>query len=236
MIIGIFGDSFAAPVNPCGWPNLLASTYQHNVKNFAKESSSLFWSYKKLLKHIDQVDLVIFVATANGRLYYPDDSLQFISTIWSTDAVLTGQMTNDNVNVSNRPIIKAAKEYFLHLSQPDFDSYVHEQIIKSIHELCIHKNKKLILIPAFEENVRYQTIFSFSLETIMFKELEATFNDRTFILETSMRANHMCQENNIRLAKILNNLLQGNLPTVTIDDFEFKKETNPELHWVLKRN
>ena len=48
-----------------------------------------------------------------------------------------------------------------------------------------------------------------------------------------MKVNHMSAENNIRLAKIINDLLQGNLLTVTIDDFEFKKETNPELYWVL---
>lgn len=232
MIIGIFGDSFADPRRPPGgWPNLLASTYQHNVKNFARGGSSLFWSYKKLLAHIHEVDLVVLVTTNSGRIYYPNDNLQSFCTPWGADAGLSGK--TNGVNISNRPLYKAANDYFLHLQQADFDWYVHDQIIKSIQELCVQKNRKLLLIPAFKENVQYQTIFSFPLIDITYKELEATFNDKKMREETHIRPNHMSLENNRRLAKIVNDLLQGNLPTVTIDDFEFKKETNPELYWVL---
>lgn len=234
MIVGIFGDSFADPQKwslPHGWTSLLSATYNYHVKNFALTSSSLFWSYSKLVKHIDEVDLVIFVATSSDRLYHFDDKLQALSTPWSVDFNLTNN--TGKVNISNRPLFKAAKEYFRHLQQPDFNAYVHKQVIKSIYELCDQKNKKLILIPAFKENVPYQTIFSFPLFDITSKELEATFNDTKFRPETPMRVNHMSEENNIRLAKIINDLLQGNLPTVTIDDFEFKKENNPELYWKL---
>jgi hypothetical protein len=186
----------------------------------------------KLIKHIDNVDLVIFVATANGRLYYPDDDLQFISSMWTVDAVLTGQINNPIFDIS-KPIFKAAKEYYLHLSDNEFDMYIHGQIIKSIQELCSSKNKKLILIPAFGDTVKYQTIFSFPLIEIMYKELEATFNDRQYRLETSLKTNHISRENNKRLAKIVDDILKNNLSSANIDMFEFKKESNPELHWKL---
>jgi hypothetical protein len=231
MIIGIFGDSFAAPwEDACGWPELLKHHY--NVKNFAKSSSSLFWSYTKLIKNINNVDLVIFVTTVNGRLYYPDDNLQQVSTMWSVDAVLTGQI-NDPIFDISKHIFKAAKEYYLHLSDNEFDMYVHGQIIKSIQELCSLKNKKLILIPAFNDTVNYQTIFSFPLFEITQKELEATFNDRQFREETSLKVNHMSQENNKRLTKIIDGILKNDLSSVNIDMFEFKKESNPELYWKL---
>jgi hypothetical protein len=232
IIVGIFGDSFAELTSPHGWPELLNNTRHYNIKNFAKTSSSLYWSYAKLIKHIDNVDLVIFVATANGRLYYPDDDLQFISSMWTVDAVLTGQINNPIFDIS-KPIFKAAKEYYLHLSDNEFDMYIHGQIIKSIQELCSLKNKKLILIPAFGDTVKYQTIFSFPLIEIMYKEIEATFNDRQYRLETSLKANHISRENNKRLAKIVDDILKNNLSSANIDMFEFKKESNPELHWKL---
>ena len=232
MKIAIFGDSFAAPGGPHGWPDLLADTHQHNIKNFAQGGSSLFWSYKKLLTHIGKVDVVIFVVTTPGRLYYPDDDLQqHICNSWCVDAGLAGK--TDLVNISNRPLYQAAKEYFSHLAQPDFDWYVHDQIVKSIDELCAKQNKRLILIPAFEQNVPYQNIFTFSLYDVTTEELKATFGDTVYKTEKSTRANHMSQENNRRLAKIVNDLLQGNLSTVNIDSFEFKKQPDPELYWEL---
>ena len=74
MKIAIYGDSFADPNwnnnSYKGWPELLAESY--DVTNFAKEGSSLWWSYDQLQKSNTQFDYNIFVGTIYSRIYIED--------------------------------------------------------------------------------------------------------------------------------------------------------------------
>jgi hypothetical protein len=230
MIIGVFGDSFAAGYSSYSWTNILSKNDNLTVKNFGCSSTSLFWSYKELLAHINEVDVVIFVATSIGRLYYPgnDPILMSVGTLYTVEYYLEQKISADKIDILN-----AAKEYYIHLANPDFNFYVHEQIIKSISELCQIKNKKLLLIPAFESNLKYQDIFSLSLYDVTKEELYTNFKNNQFKNETPLRANHMSQENNIRLANLVIEILLNDRQKVDISDFVFKKETNPELYWEL---
>jgi uncharacterized protein YaaR (DUF327 family) len=237
MIVGIFGDSFAVGANPKSWSNILASTYSYQILNFAQGSTSLFWSYKKLINHIDQVDTIVFVVTSPGRLYHPH--MHLLGTLRTVDRMLSQSgkgkhgWNNEKLSPDNIEIFKAAKSYYLNLADYEFDMFVHTQLIKAIQELCQQKNKKLIMIPGFDQNIAYQSIFSCAIFQITLEEIYATFNDKMFRFETAERANHMSQENNQRLAKIINGILKNELTSVNIDMFEFKKETNPALYWEL---
>lgn len=240
MIVGIFGDSFAAPsdlYSPShSWTNLLSITYNYNVKNFAQTATSLFWSYKKLITHIDQVDTVVFVVTAPGRLYHPR---MIPGTLWTVDRILNQPdaekrgFNNEKLSLDNIEILKAAKSYYLNLSDHEFDMFVHTQLIKTIQELCQQKNKKLWLIPSVDQNISYQSTFLCALWQITQEEIRATFGDTMTRPETPARVNHMSAENNLILAGLVDNIITGKEITVTLDNFVFKKETNPELYWEL---
>jgi hypothetical protein len=135
MIIGIFGDSYASEqYGPIAWSNLLRTQYHYNIYNYACAATCLFWSYQQLIKNIDNLDTVIFVATQYGRLYWPDadftsDSLHMISSLWTIQHVMKHNPLMDPTRLA---ILKAAQQYHLHLRNDQFDMFVHNQIIKEI--------------------------------------------------------------------------------------------------------
>lgn len=237
MTVGVFGDSFAEIVtypNPdrCqGWSELLKTLYQYNIQNFAYGSTSLFWAYQQLINNIDQCDTVIFVPSDRGRLYWPDTSdLCRVSSFYSVKNILDTEL---NRPASEMTIFKAAEQYYLHLSNNDFDVFVHTQIINAVKKLCNERKKQLILIPAFDINIEHQSVFRCSLFQVLFKELATQFNDQEYRPERYTRANHMSQANNLALAKIVDKLLNNEQISVSLNDFVFQKVSNPELFWSI---
>ena len=69
MKIAIFGDSYAheADNSTISWSHLLRAQYHHDIHNYARGATCLFWSYQQLVKHIDNFDTIVFVATQVGR-------------------------------------------------------------------------------------------------------------------------------------------------------------------------
>lgn len=228
MIIGIFGDSFSNGDSPLSWTNILKTDYNYKTKNFGKPSTNLFWSYKQLKSNIDSCDLIVFVITNPGRLYHDTD--YGISTLFTVINLLKDK----SLTPERRALYQAAEQYFIHLSNYEFDEYVHSSLVDSIKTLCSEKNKRLILIPAFDLTVCYQTTFKKSLMYIHKKELFTVFNDTTFRLENeSTRANHLSKENNKILANIVDRLIKNE--NIIVDDnlFVYEKYENPGLYWKL---
>jgi hypothetical protein len=233
MKIGVFGDSFASgEYGPLGWASVLQTYHQYNIHNFGVSSTSLFWSYQQLIENIDNFDVIIFVATSHGRLYWPDTSCK-LHHISSPGTIQHAIKTNPPIH--ELAIFKAAEQYYLNLCNDEFDTFVHSQILTQIGKLCKKRAKKLILIPAFDINIRYQSVFQCSLIAVTFKELATQFgpnaawrNEKHF---TGGRANHMSAANNIVLAGIVNKLLRNTVCSVGLDDFVYKQVSNPELHW-----
>jgi hypothetical protein len=235
MIIRIFGDSFADPMTKhLAWTEILCKNYGHTVENFAVACSSLFYSYQQLIKNIIGCDLVIFVATHSGRLYYPD-SVQ-IRGICNLNSVKNYIKNTHVMSSQEQKIFNAAEQYYLYLSDDDFNQFVHKQIISEIYKLCNEHNKTLILIPAFFENIKLQQncIFKTSLFEITQKELYTTFNSIEYkYQEKPTRPCHMSLKNNSILAMLINDIILNTREFITIDNFVFEKESNPELFWKL---
>jgi hypothetical protein len=229
-VIGIFGDSFASgdpdPHLPYVkvWTSLIGNEYV--VNNYAATGTSLFWTYTQLLKYMYECDIIVLVITAPGRLYYPDPDLK-IGTLNTTIAQKKGSTGH------RFEILTAAENYHVNLAQPDFDLFVHNKLVDEIRSTCNINNKKLVLIPGFPENVKFQSVFQISLYDIMIQELYATFGDFEFREETTSRRNHMCFKNNEILAGLVSEIINNTRQTVLLDDFVFEKEPFPEQFWKL---
>jgi hypothetical protein len=237
MKIGIFGDSYASEYyGPVSWSHLLRTQYHYNIHNYAWPATCLFWSYQQLVKNIDIIDTIIFVATNPGRLYWPDattnlDSLHQISGLWTVQHTLKA---HPSMAPDRLAVFKAAEQYYLNLANYEFDEFVHGLIIKEIIRLCGKRGKKLIMIPAFNVSITRRSAFQCSLRDVSEKELTTQFGPRHrgYVQEKRYtRANHMSKENNIVFAGIVDKLLRDEVFSIGLDNFVFKKVADPELYW-----
>jgi hypothetical protein len=231
MIVGIFGDSFAEPVfAENGWPNLLHSQYSQEIKNYAFNCTSTFWSYQQLLLHINEIDVILFTISGVGRLYHPDLEVREVCSLFTLEHVLK----DSNLIDYKRNIYKAAQDYYLHLDNEEFNVFVQGQIVKEVQNLAQKHNKKLILIPAFDDGVQYQSIFKMCLIDIMRKEVQTNFGDLAYRPENpNTRANHLSKENNKILAFKINEILNNTIDTVELTDFVFTKYVDTGIYWEI---
>ena len=239
MKIAIFGDSYAQETTGAiSWSHILRAQYHYNIHNYACGATCLFWSYQQLVKHIDNFDTIVFVATQVGRLYWPtveyenENSLHMISGLTNIQHAIKN---NPSMNPNRLAVFKAAEQYHLNLANLDFDTFVHNQILKEISILCGKRKKKLIMIPAFNVAITRRSAFQCSLHDVSFKELTTQFGKRQkeYVSEKNTRANHMSIENNIIFAGIVDKLLRDEVFSIGLDDFEYKKVADPESYWYI---
>jgi hypothetical protein len=242
--VGIFGDSYAdclqrdshnaiTDTNYLGWPILLANNSNLDVENYAKHCTSIFYSYKKFCEHRDKFDTIIFVVTQGSRLYNSNEDI-LISNISTIETLIK------NLDLQSRPHTftynqyLAAKMYYEYLHEPEFTDYVRDKLIEDIINICKIENKKLILIPAFDEDIKNIKYFNFSLYKLTIGELKTQFGRTDYVVENPKnRACHMSKNNNKILARLLLEIINGKELVVTIDDFEFTKVSDPENYWIL---
>lgn len=233
MTIGIFGDSFADGVNyGISWTKLLQKRYSLDIKNYARWGSSVFWSYRKLLSAIDEIDTIVFVLTDSLRLYHPDEKYQPVSTLFMAQHLLK----KNSLSSKEVAVYKAAEQYHIHLADRTFHDFVQDQVVKEVQVLAQLHDKKLIIVPAYPCSIKYQTTFKIPLIDITWKEIRTNFGDRVYREEKNQfRANHMSKENNEVLAAKMAEILSGKPTSVTLDDFIFTKYDDPGSYWYLDR-
>lgn len=139
MKIAIYGDSFA---DPCwnlnsykSWPELLAESY--DVTNFAKEGSSLWWSYDQLKQQQLNFDYNIFIGTIYSRIFIADLNrhLSVSPNSWP--------MVNEKINLGYI--------YYQHFFFHPRDYQISQLMIKDIMTF-----DNTLYIPAFDESVPEQ--------------------------------------------------------------------------------
>lgn len=111
MKIGIFGDSFADPVDevrrvaPYSWFNIFASNFSEpcKVETHGTGASSLFFSYQKFLKHYQKYDVIVVCVTGASRYPKPlvlsDGQTRHYSCIGAIDnayTILGNRITSDD--------------------------------------------------------------------------------------------------------------------------------------------
>jgi hypothetical protein len=211
--------------NPVSWTNILKNKYSLDVKNYSYGGTSAFWSLLKIKEHVDSVDVVIFVVTALGRLYTPNEEVS-LSNINSVTHHLKTEGNQHTV------LYQAALQYYLHLDNDDMNNFIHRNVVKEAIEIANIHNKRLILIPAFDDSVFYQNIFKISLNKI--SKRERYVNNVSMLnpitVEKQTMANHMTPVNNKILAEKIYQLLTSET-TVSLDDFDFTKYADPSIYW-----
>jgi len=132
MRILILGDSFSDPTWASNtyraWPELLSTNF--DVTNMSVCGSSLWWSYRNLLKHQNNYDYTVFVVTMPNRIYLePLDKHINVNT-----STVVGNVLLEEV-------------YFRYFYSPEREQYFHNSIMNSILQ-----QTNILVIPAFAES------------------------------------------------------------------------------------
>jgi len=148
MNIAIYGDSFADssfktaleswdPV-PTAWPTLLG--LEHNVKNYSRAGTSLYWSYKQFLSTHLSHDRVIFLITAVGRWPNPIEDLCFGNSLEALDHHIR------SVDPGREDLIKrlsVVRDWYVWARDYSYEQDIHELILREI----VRTRPDTILIP-----------------------------------------------------------------------------------------
>jgi hypothetical protein len=222
MKIAIFGDSFAAnnPRNPtASWMDLLSEI--HDVKNFAEQGSSLFYSVDQFLKNHHDFDKIIFVVTDVNRIYLPDHHIKDLRRHQAGLPSVERQLFqlsqlkkyNDN-DLQKLKILTAVKDYFQYIQNDDYDSYVYNLMIKDI----LDKRPDAVLIPACSATSNFYKGKSY-MKDISFKELDGWSLDINWAQTADYRHAHMSAENNAIFFRNVLKWLSGEEVNIDIDEY-----------------
>jgi hypothetical protein len=126
MRILVLGDSFAHSGNDNGkgWVSILSKKY--SIKNHALTCSPLYWSYKKLIENVTDSDVVILTVTSPGRLYTP----QILPYLMPANIGVASLFANDPAYRDLHELYSAARDYFLHLTNFEFDNSIQYLLLK----------------------------------------------------------------------------------------------------------
>ena len=219
MKIGIFGDSFAArpsnahvPKDKTFWVDVIGQV--HNVDNFGKAGTNLYWSYNLFKENYHKFDLVIFVVTGFGRYYIPNADHHTVKHAFNI-AQIENLLTNGKPGISKSGEDDSYSDHDLTILKTlrDYKLYVEDDIQSAVfHELLLDKIKSIapnvILIPSWtgcldplkevhEIDLGYNGLLDVSLIDMNYCEIsfQTITNDKRFA--------HMSPENNMILGNDL---------------------------------
>lgn len=233
MKIAIFGDSYAASTGPTSWGSFLATMNNCQVENFAKRGTSLFYSYLKFIDNYKNFDVIVFLVTAPGRLHHPE---QAIPNLFSAEYRLKNGPHPPGVE----ELIKASIQYYLHLQNSEFDSFVHLSIIEKILKLSEEENKKLIMLPAMGESKNMEIMHhadpDFFLDWVNFherKHFRIPISGMSF--ERTRLQNHITDVNNLIFAKLLTRIINGEELIIKGTDFDICPDEDPNIYYDMEK-
>lgn len=236
--IGIFGDSFASPyiflgkgqkiLHTLSWPVLLSKKFNVSFMG-GVPGTSVFYSYKQFLENNANLDTIIFVITDSNRLYTNNHKLK-ISDLDTTRQ----KLKNIDVRDPDYFYYKAAELYHQWLSDAELNQFTCKKCLESIQNICQKENKRLILVPGFQNSDINVENFKVALVDVFLKELKTQFNNVDYKQENyRTRACHLSEKNNAILAELMAKIINGENITIGIDNFLFEKVSNPEKYWEL---
>jgi len=246
MKIGIFGDSFAArPINNTSgledktfWCDVIADT--HEVDNFAKASSNLYWSYKLLNEYHHQFDRIILVVTQFGRLYVPNADHEIVKHIFSIQQIknlLKHKRLNETPNTvyqsnyseKDLTILQTLLDYKLYVEDDNQSALFHELLLEKIKKLI----PNIILIPCFNGSIdplrylngvdvkNYNSLVDISMLDLNYCGL--SFNS----IKRDYRCAHLSPINNLILGKdLITYIEEDSKKSYSIDMSLYKSSSN----------
>jgi hypothetical protein len=155
MKIGIFGDSFAARASPPAvedqtfWSDVIGKV--HDVENFAKAGTNLYWSYTLIKDNYYKFDTVILVVTGFGRLYTPNAKNTHIKHAFNLPQIEhlleTGKVpgVGEAFSEHDLTILKTLRDYKLYVEDDMQSALFHDMLLDRIKSLV----PNVILIPSW---------------------------------------------------------------------------------------
>lgn len=155
MKIGIFGDSFGARASPpttedqTFWSDIIGKV--HDVENFAKAGTNLYWSYNLIKDNYYKFDLVIIVVTGFGRLYTPNAKNTHVKHAFNLPQIEyllgTGKVpgVGEDISEHDLTILKTLRDYKLYVEDDMQSALFHDMLIDRIKSLV----PNVILIPSW---------------------------------------------------------------------------------------
>jgi hypothetical protein len=199
MKIAIYGDSFADPswntASYNSWSELLKNNC--DVVNFAKEGSSLWWSYNIFLKENTNFDYNIFVGSIHSRIYVPYSNIHL------------------NASTASWPIKNK-----LNLGEIYYEHFFHYEREFQINQLMIRdilSYQNTIYIPAFEESVPVNLPLV-PLNAFSMLE-EKYYGYRPYYMDN--RKCHLTLENNRVIYEKILNVLERKESMLMLDTHDF---------------
>jgi hypothetical protein len=240
MKIAVYGDSFACdkiifselvPKNineeklekriGQSWVNYFRQNNPtYTVDNYAVSGSCLWFSYRNYLRNYANYDKNIFVMTATSRISYINEN----GNPWSAGNLYTAEehLKRNDYSPARKKFFKAASQYFRYIQDDEKD----KEYWNLVKDKLIDNNVLVIFAH------QYNTDSLDNLHAIMKKETlnmavpKAYFTADEDSLGVDMRYNHLTKNNNIILAKMIEEHVKNrkNIFSFTIGDFSFDKE------------
>jgi hypothetical protein len=235
-VIGVFGDSYACrdEYHKASWVDVLENKFNHKIECYGHTSTSLFWSYKQFMKHKNKCSKIILSITTDNRLYTSSTEYP-LGSLFTVERLLDGKYKPLQKNNPMYPAVLAAQGYYKYLLEPEYCRWVQSKLLAEIIDICQKESKQLILMPMHRVDMYCQNIFTVSLHDITLKENHAQFGEHSFKQEKkNERPCHMSEKNNLIMATLLNEILEGKQRKISLSDFVFEKIDNPELYWHIE--
>lgn len=214
--IAIFGDSSADPVEwlDHSWVELLSKDY--NFTNFAKQGSSLIYSYNNICREYQNFDKIIVFIPPVGRLWAPNCKINqhFLNH-------RTIELHYDNADYSDKKILDSIKNYFIYLSTTEKETLQHNAMVDSVKS----KIPNALIIPVTRQSIENHTgVCMYDISII-----DYAYYDVHEYTPDFGRTCHMNKKNNEIFYHKIKRWLDSGEFILSIKDFEPPLETKEEL-------
>lgn len=210
MRIGIFGDSYCATDAPGTWIDQLRKLNpDSNIDCYGKSGVPFYHTYKRIVDFAPTYDQIIVCVTHPGRIIVNEDL--FFAGVGDAEGKM--QYYKREYKLAEYNVASAAKEYYLHLQNTEYDADMHQLMVTDIYN-----NHTTTFIPCFKESGIMNR--AFTLYDVYRKEnAHYGLPDVMHFDIVDRRKNHLTNSSQRVLAQYINDMLHYKSSIITLDDF-----------------
>lgn len=138
MKVGIFGDSFGDDTHrldpsALSWIECIRQ-HGHNVDNFCKAGTNLWYSYKLFLQNHIAYDRIIFLVTWPGRVEINEKNmLTALGRHWTVNNIFTAYENTKDADKKQQ--LTFLKEYVINIYDEEKEAMLHSAILDEIKRI-----------------------------------------------------------------------------------------------------
>lgn len=213
MKIGVFGDSFADSTAEHIWWRYLQDHYDHQVKSFGQNGSSLGFSVECMENHAREFDKLIWCVTTVNRI-----------SIWHQDRIYHSTGTFKIRPTGDAILDRKINVIHQYLTEA-FDFHFQEILGHALVHFMLDKYPNLMIVPSFSTPVYFMKEHKFNLYDLCRKEAACIFPDQDLDHvvggEKDKREGHLTNTNQRILARLINDYLDARIFCTDYGNFNF---------------